>query len=76
MIPAEEIQEVLELEPWLRWYIHADDLSLDDARVRFTVCQRIAVKELRAQKETIELRVALRGLLTTAYISDRFEVES
>jgi hypothetical protein len=71
MIDADEIREALQEEPWLEWYIEDDDVTLDDARVRFVVAQRIAVHELRAHDETIEVRFSRRGLLTTAYVSDR-----
>jgi hypothetical protein len=71
MITADEIREALREEPWLEWYIEDDDVTLDDARVRFVVAQRIAVRELRAHDETIEVRFSRRGLLTTAYVSDR-----
>jgi len=75
MIPAEEIQEALEFEPWLQWFLDAGDLTLDDVRIRFLVAQDIAVKELRSRHEVIELRIARGDLLTTAYVSDRVEVE-
>jgi hypothetical protein len=68
---AAEIAEVLELEPWLEWYLDPDDQDIHNARARFMVAQRVAVQELRAHNETIETRLATRGLLTTAYVSDR-----
>jgi hypothetical protein len=71
MMTRAEIDEVLGLEPWLRWYVEPEDVTMDDSRVRFLLAQRRAVGELRAHKETIEIRLATRGLLTTAYVSDR-----
>jgi len=70
VIDAEEIQEALELEPWLRWYLDDADETLDDTRVRFIVAQNIAIRELRAHNETIEIRVERGDLLTTCYIAE------
>jgi hypothetical protein len=70
-ISDEEIRAALEEEPWLIFYLEDDDVTLDDARVRLTLAQAAAVRELRAHDETIEVRYVRRGLLTTAYVSDR-----
>jgi len=75
VISEAEVQEVLEDEPWLQWFLDAGDLTLDDARIRFIVAQDLAVKELRARHEVIEVRIARGDLLTTAYFSQRAEVE-
>ena len=75
MISGEEIREALEFEPWLQFFLAPDDYCMDDARVRFLLAQHRAIHELRARHETIERRVSVRGLLTTSFTSDRFEVE-
>ena len=70
MISEAEVREVLEDEPWLRWYVSDADESLDDARVRFIVAQNIAIRELRAHNEIIEIRVERGDLLTTCYVAE------
>jgi hypothetical protein len=68
---ADEIAEVLELEPWLRWFVEPGDENINDVRVRFLIAQNIAVRELRAHGEEVEVRFSRRGLLTTSYVPDR-----
>lgn len=69
MIPDEALEELLE-EPWLAFWLEDGDEDLFGARTRFAVAQRVAVRELRAHNETIEVRMALRGMLTTCYIAE------
>jgi hypothetical protein len=68
---ADEIREVLELEPWLRWYLEPDDEDVYDARVRFAVAQRIAIRELTSADIPVATRFVRNKLLTTSYASDR-----
>jgi len=74
VIPAEEIQELLD-EPWLVFWVEAGDEDLDAARIRFAIAQDLAVKELRARHQVIEVRIARGDVLMTAYFSQRAEVE-
>jgi hypothetical protein len=68
---AAELAEVLELEPWLEWYIRDTDEDVYDARVRFAVAQRIAIRELTSADIPVATRFTRNKLLTTSYASDR-----
>jgi hypothetical protein len=68
---SEEVREVLELEPWLEWFIEPEDEDVFDARVRFAVAQRIAIRELTSADIPVATRFTRNKLLTTSYASDR-----
>jgi HK97 family phage prohead protease len=72
---ADEIAEVLELEPWLEWYCDPDDPDVHNARARFHVVQKIALEELARSGHPVAIRHTRNEMLTTSYTHDTELVE-
>jgi hypothetical protein len=69
MTSQEILREVRE-EPWLAFYLEDADEDLEDARVRFAVAQRIAVRELVHEGTPVAMRFTRNQMLTTSYAPD------
>ena len=64
---AAEIRAARKVEPWLEAYIEPGDETIESARGRFEVAQRVALRRMAADGVELHRRhVKAGGMLTTS----------